>query len=187
MSIARTLLVLGALSTVPSALQAQPVAGSTPGSLRVTESGAAEYRIPIQVPPGIAGMEPKFALVYNSQAGNGVLGMGWNLEGLSSIARCPRTMAQDGARGRVQFDANDRFCLDGQRLVAVSGAYGADGTDYGTEIEGFTKLTSYGVVGGGPERFRARTKSGQIVDYGETPDSRIGAPNGAIASWVLNR
>jgi hypothetical protein len=31
------------------------VAGFTPGSFRVTESGSATYRIPIQVPPGIAG------------------------------------------------------------------------------------------------------------------------------------
>src|SRR3954463_11195667 len=129
MSIARTLLVLGALSTVPSVLQAQTtVAGSTPGSFRVTESGAAEYRIPIQVPPGIAGVEPKLALVYNSQAGNGPLGVGWTLEGLSSITRCPRTAAQDGVRGAINYNADDRFCLDGQRLMAISGSYGAEGT-----------------------------------------------------------
>src|SRR5690349_11584837 len=115
MSIARTILVLAALSTVQSVLQAQTtVAGSTAGSFRVTESGAAEYRIPIRVPPGIAGMEPKLAVVYNSQAGNGLLGVGWNLEGLSAITRCPMTMAEDGVRGAVNYDANDRFCLDGQ-------------------------------------------------------------------------
>src|SRR5436190_9302697 len=108
MTFIRTLLTLGTLCIASPLLQAQTtVAGATPGSFRVTESGAAEYRIPIQVPPGIAGMEPKLALVYNSQAGNGLLGVGWNLEGLSSITRCPRTMAQDGVRGSINYDSTD--------------------------------------------------------------------------------
>jgi hypothetical protein len=146
----RFVLLLGLLFSFP-ALAQTTAAGSTPGSFRVTESGAAEYRIALRVPPGIAGLEPKLALTYNSQAGNGLLGMGWNLEGLSAITRCPRTMAQDGVRGGVSYDANDRFCLDGQRLVAIPpGAYGADGTEYRTERESFTKVVSYGTAGSGP-------------------------------------
>lgn len=52
--------------------------------------------------------------------------MGWSLQGLSTITRCPRTKRQDGANGQVLFDANDRLCLDGQYLVVVNGSYGAD-------------------------------------------------------------
>jgi hypothetical protein len=79
------------------ASQAQTtVPGKIPGQFAVSPSGAATYSIPIQVPPGIAGMEPKLSLNYNSQAGNGIMGMGWNLGGLSSITRCPQTRAQDG-------------------------------------------------------------------------------------------
>src|SRR4029453_9504762 len=161
----------------PAQAQTQTtVAGSTPGSFRVTESGAAEYRIPIQVPPGIAGMEPRLALVYNSQAGNGLLGVGWNLEGLSAITRCARTMAQDGVRGGVSYDWNDRYCVDGRRLVLVSGAsYGADGAEYRTERESFSKVVSYGVVGNGPAWFKVWTKGGQVLEYGNTADSRIEA------------
>src|SRR4030095_5630171 len=147
-----------------SSVEAQTTAaGATPASFRATESGAAEDRIPIQVPPGIAGVEPKLALVYNSQAGNGLLGVGWNLEGLSAITRCPRTMAQDGVRGGVNYDANDRYCLDGQRLMAISGSYGADGTEYRTERESFTKVISYGSAGSGAAWVKAWTKGGQIV------------------------
>jgi hypothetical protein len=180
--------LLGLLLCLP-ALAQTTVAGPTPGSFRVTESGAAEYRIPLRVPPGIAGMEPKLALAYNSQSGNGLLGVGWNLEGLSSITRCPRTMAQDGARGGVNYDANDRFCLDGQRLMAINGgSYGADGTEYRTERESFSKIVSFGQAGSGPAWFEVRTKSGQTLEYGRTENSRIEAQGKTTAAvWAVSR
>ncbi|RTL57720.1 MAG: hypothetical protein EKK46_02610, partial [Rhodocyclaceae bacterium] len=42
------------------------------GQFSVNETGAATYTVPIQVPPGTAGIEPKLALSYNSQTGNGL-------------------------------------------------------------------------------------------------------------------
>src|SRR4029077_20351705 len=113
---------------------------SLPGKFSVGTSGAATYNIPIAVPPGTAGLAPSLSLEYNSQGGNGLLGIGWSLGGLPSIGRCPRTVAQDGALGGINFDANDRFCLDGQRLVVISGTYGADGSEYRTEVDTFSKI-----------------------------------------------
>jgi hypothetical protein len=153
-------------------------AGFTPSSFRVNESGAATYTIPIRVPSGTAGMEPQLALVYNSQAGNGLLGTGWSLSGLSFISRCGRTLAQDGVIAGVTYDSNDRYCIDGQRLVMVkppSGVYGADGVEYRTERESFTRIVSYGAAGNGPAYFKAWTKAGQIIEYGNTENSRIEA------------
>jgi hypothetical protein len=182
------LLVLLVLLAPALAKAQTTVAGSTPGSFRVTEGGAAEYRIPIRVTPGIAGMEPSLALSYNSQAGNGLLGMGWDLAGLSEITRCPRTMAQDGVRGGVNYDSNDRYCLDGQRLMAISGTYGADGTEYRAERESFTKVISYGAAGSGPAWFKAWTKSGQVMEYGNSADSRIEAQSKAtVRVWAVNK
>ena len=98
--------------------------GATKGNFSVNESGAATYAIPITVSPGTAGMEPQLALAYSSMGQAGPLGMGWTLSGLSSISRTKATLAQDGFIDGVDFDVSDRFILDGQRLMVVSGTYG---------------------------------------------------------------
>jgi hypothetical protein len=171
---------------VPSAALAQGMA--IPGTASVSDRGAARYTIPIALPPGTAGIAPALALSYNSQAGNGLLGMGWQLEGLSSVTRCPRTVATDGVHGGVLFDANDRFCLDGQRLIAISGTYGADGAEYRTEIESFAKVISRGAAGTGPAWFEVWTKSGQRLELGNSTDSRHLVFGGATArSWAVNK
>lgn len=175
------------LSATPSAYSATTI-GATPGSHQVSPSGAFTYTIPIAVPPGAAGIEPKLSLAYNSQGGNGLLGMGWNLSGLSGIHRCPKTVAQDGVLGGVNYDANDRYCLDGQRLVAISGAYGANATEYRTESESYSRIASYGSQGSGPSWWKVWTKSGQIIEYGNTADSRIEAQGKTeVMLWALNQ
>lgn len=159
-----------------------------PASFSVSESGAAGYTVPLQVPPGTAGMEPKLALSYSSQGGNGHVGVGWNLAGLSVITRCPRTMAQDGVRGAVRFDLDDRYCLDGQRLVAISGSHGGNGTEYRTEIETFSKIVSYGSAGSGPASFKVWTKAGLVVEYGATADSALELPGSStVMAWAVNK
>lgn len=162
--------------------------GSTPGSFEVSESGAATYTIPITVPPGTAGMAPNLSLTYNSQGGNGILGIGWSLTGLSSISRCPASIAQDGFKSGINYNSKDRFCLDGQRLVVVNGDYGADGTEYGTETESYSRIISYGTAGSGPAWFKVWTKAGQIMEYGNTDDSRIEAQGRTdVRQWGVNK
>jgi RHS repeat-associated protein len=161
--------------------------GTLAGTFDVDPSGAASYSIPIAVPPGSAGMTPGLSLNYSSNGGNGTLGRGWSLGGLSVISRCPQTIAQDGNPGGLNLDADDRFCLDGQRLLATSGAYGADGTEYRTEIESFTKVVSYGGNGTTPDYFQAWTRSGQRIRYGFNADSGFNPQNGETLLWAADR
>ncbi len=182
-SVSRLLLSLVLFAAAP--LQAQMLAA---GQFQVSESGATTYTIPVQVSPGIGGMEPKLSLNYSSQSGNGPLGVGWSLGGLGGVSRCPKTIAQDGVKGGINYDGNDRFCLDGQRLIAISGSEGADGTEYRTERESFAKIVSYGSAGNGPAWFKVWTKAGQVMEYGRTADARIEAQGKTSTRlWALNR
>jgi hypothetical protein len=95
--------------------------GRTPGTYAVSQTGAATYTIPLWVTPGALGIQPNLAITYNSQSGDGLLGPGFSLSGLSAISRCAKTWAQDGAPGAITLTASDRFCLDGNRLRSVSG------------------------------------------------------------------
>jgi hypothetical protein len=53
---------------------------------------------------------------------------------LTLLNRCSKTIAIDGVKGGVNYDDNDRYCLDGQRLIAISGQNGKSGSEYRTEI-----------------------------------------------------
>jgi hypothetical protein len=132
-------------------------------------------------------MMPGLSLDYSSQSGNGALGIGWTLSGVPVVTRCPRTLAQDGALGGINYDANDRFCMDGHRLVAISGAYGADGTQYRTEIESYSKIISRGNAGSGPAWFEVHTKSGQTMEFGNTTNSRVLGINSSARVWAVNK
>ena len=157
--------------------------GSIEGSFQVDAMGAASYSIPIQVPPGHGGVQPKLSLDYNSSAGNGIAGVGFNLTGLPKITRCARTMAQDGVRGGVKGDQDDRFCLDGQRLVASGGG----GTEYRTELETWSRITSVGNCNTGVCYFNVVAKDGTVIELGGTPDSRTMLLNGLVRTWSVSK
>ena len=113
------------------------------------------------------------------------MGVGWSLSGLSSITRCPRTKVHDGVVGSVNFDLNDRYCLDGQRLLAINGADGGHGIEYRTEAEEFSKVTSFAEAGAtnGPGSFVVKTKSGLTLEFGKTASSRVEAQGGSASQY----
>lgn len=161
----------------------------TPESTKVSSGGAATQSIPIVVPPGTAGVQPRLSFNYSSQGENSLLGVGWSVGGLPVIHRCPRTVAQDGFRGAINYDLNDRYCLDGQRLMMISGSfYGADNAEYRTEVDSFLKIKSFGAAGNGPAHFKVWTKGGELMEFGNSINSAIEAEGKAsIRVWALNK
>lgn len=161
----------------------------------VGESGSPSYSMPIAVPPGIAGMAPKLSLVYTGGV-NGPLGYGWGLHGLSTITRCPATIATDGLDQRkpVEFSDQDKLCLDGQRLIQTEAsglplafpqsndAQGLSGTasrEFRTEKESYARIRAFGLANKvltgdsvaadpstGPAYFKVWTKAGLVYEYG---------------------
>lgn len=136
------------------------------------------------VPPGIAVIEPKLSLSYNSQGGP--LGVSRSLTGLPVIHRCPTMSVLDGQLQGVNYDANDRYCLDGPRLVAVNSAYGVDANEYRSETEGYSRIVSYGAQGNGPASWKVWTKSGPPLEYGNTVVSSAPMSDGTGGSHVTN-
>src|SRR5262249_20689731 len=156
------------------------VSAAAAGRFAVNSDGAATYSYPIWVPKGRRDIESSVGINYNSRTGNGLLGVGWSLQGLSSITRCKRDMARDSGNAPITFTRSDAFCLDGQRLVAfpnvdtgVTGRYGAAGTEYRTEEDRFVRVINGPTDDKGPLSFEVRFKDGRIFFYGTTSDSRL--------------
>lgn len=94
--------------------------GEIPIQTGVSPTGAKTYTVPIQVYPGINGFEPQLSLAYNSQQGNGIVGIGWGIGGVQSIMRTSRNIYYDGKpQGALRTKA-DAFVLDGMRLIKIS-------------------------------------------------------------------
>lgn len=164
--------------------------GHTNGEFNVTDAGAAMYDIPLIFTPGSAGVQPSVSLTYSSQSGNGLLGLGWTIQGLSVITRASQTIAQDGEIKSISFTSDDRFALDGERLILVdsTNAYGGNGVEYRTEQNAFHKVVSYG-AGNTPTHFKVFTNSGLIMEYGSTDNTRVsvGGSQSPIAFWMLDK
>jgi RHS repeat-associated protein len=177
-SLFKTLTVVSFLWQPMVQVHGETVVGSIPAEFNVS-GGNASYSIPIQVAPGRGGMQPDLSLNYTG-GGNGVLGVGWSLGGLSSIHRCPANLEQDGFISGITFTDKDRYCLDGQRLIPVSGTNGAVGTEYRTEIDGYAQIKSYGGSVNNPSYFIAKTKAGQVITFGG------GNASLKFSSWTTN-
>jgi RHS repeat-associated protein len=173
---------------VPPISSGSGTPGKVGGTLAVASGGTAQYTIPIVIPPGTAGMAPSIALKYESNAGNGVAGTGWSIAGLSQITRCARDLAHDGVTAGVELSANDRFCLDEQRLVVVSGTYGAADSEYRTEVDNFTRIIALGRAGNGPASFLVMLRDGTKLEYGNSADSRLVLPGHSTPiAWSTNK
>lgn len=156
------------------------------GAFQVDESGAATYGLEFETPPVPSGLAPEFGLQYSSSGGNGEMGIGWGLAGESSITRCETDRDDDGYSDPVDFDSNDQFCLDGQRLILVSGTHGAVGAVYKLESDNVKRVTIITSGTQEPGSFKLESPKGTTSTYGSTADSRFGGGAGKTVEWSLS-
>ncbi|WP_437877018.1 FG-GAP-like repeat-containing protein [Sorangium sp. So ce513] len=164
-------------------------AGTIPGTFSISSTGEAVYTMDLTTVPSRAGMGPRLQLVYRSDAGDGVLGAGFSIAGLSAITRCPKNLAQDGEIRGVRYDGEDALCFDGQRLVPVGEAPGI--IEYRTFPDTFVKVVGhYPPEGAAPAEalfFEAHLPDGRVVEYGRTEGSKPLARGGAPRAWLANK
>ena len=166
--------------------EATDVVGSPTGQFAVSPTGAATYSIPIDVPPGIGGMQPQISIVYNSQSGMGNVGWGCSISGLSAITRGVKDIYHDGQAKGLRYEDDDAYFLDGKRLVHVSGVEGALGCLYHPEGEPFTDVTVKS--GSGGKYFEVKTPEGNTAVYGDIDNSRVVFNSGGqkVAAWHIH-
>ena len=164
-------------------------AGTMAGTFGTTSTGEATYSLPLVTVPGRASVEPQLALTYSSAGDDGVVGVGFSLAGLSSIARCAGNLADDGEIRGVRYDANDKLCLDGKRLVPVGQQPGL--VEYRTLPDTFTKVVGHYPVGKEATEsaisFEAHLPSGLVIEYGARESERPLAKNGAPRAWLSTK
>ena len=143
--------------------QVTPDRSKIVGQIAVTEgttpTGGRTYTVPIDVAPGRNGVQPRLSVFYNSQNGNGQMGKGWSLSGLSSIVRGSRSIYYDGKTDGIDLSKDDAFYLDGVRLIKKS--YTSSQINFETE-QGNIRATAF--------------LSGTVVKYFE-----VKYPNGTVA------
>ena len=160
-------------------------------------TGTASVSVPIATSPARSGFAPELALRYNSGAGNGPFGFGWNLA-LPSITR--RT-----DRGLPRYwdgEESDVFILSGSEdLVPVpspAGAIDPPGYEvrrYRPRIEGlFARIERWTAAGTGETHWRSISRDNVTTLYGLDNDSRLidpADPDPAyptrIFSWLISQ
>jgi RHS repeat-associated protein len=148
-------------------------------SAEVDNSGSLSHTIEINLPPGTAGIAPDLSLEYNSNDDNGILGIGWSLNGISYIIR-------DSSRG-INYDGSDTYAGGGGTLIKQS-----SGT-YSYEYENFAKIERFGTSGDGPKYWLETKPDGTKYYFGAYNDSANNAnikaidKNESVRVWTLSK
>lgn len=133
---------------------------SLPMTTDVNNNGAAVITIPIDCPPGAGGLKPDLSFVYNSQAGDGIMGPGWSIGGMSKISRVPYKYYYSNYSNAVNFTNQDDYSLDGIRLIK-----GNDGKYY-------PEVFDNSVITFANNSFIVSKPNGYVYTYGGTNDSK---------------
>lgn len=186
------IVLLSLISVYGQPLQSNTV-GKTEGNFSIDLMGRANYSMPLEVPPGINGMEPKLSINYNSGGPNSILGQGFSIGGLSAITRAGTNLGNSDKMRPMSYTADDKLYLDGQLLVLVNGTPWATGAEYRTETETFAKIvytlpldSTPGTQGKG--YFTVWDKDGNIYEYGNGNSSKLYSTNQVnVKGWSVSK
>jgi len=165
-----------------------------PATASVSQTGAANYHIPIEVPPGTNGVQPNISIVYNSQGGFGTMGIGWDISGLSAITRGTKSFYFDNSvsKNAVQFTDEDELYLDGQRLILLNGQHLQVNAVYCFEVENYSRVTIK--EHNSKIYFELKTLDGQIFEYGkdnaEYRSANVGVwsnSTNSVLAWKISK
>jgi hypothetical protein len=168
-----------AVHVAPALAVREIVPGVMPVSFAVMDSGDAGLSIPIAISPGRNA--PDLRVSYSSSAGETSLGVGFSLSVGSAITRCPKTKSLDREQRPIFYDANDSFCIDGQRMVEIS--RNGQTVEFRTFPDTQIKIVGQ-VLEHGPAYFEAWLPSGDRIDFGKTPETRPMANIGVPRAWL---
>lgn len=158
-------------------------------------TGTGSTSIPIATSPGRSGFGPQLALSYDSGAGNGPFGFGWNLS-LPSVTR----KTDKGLPRYLDTEESDVFVLSGaEDLVPLLNSKGARFEDkasvpgyvihrYRPRIEGlFAYIERWARQSDGDMHWRSISKDNILTLYGKDSYSRIVDPENPdrVFSWLI--
>jgi RHS repeat-associated protein len=104
-------------TTISGLKAANPVSAPLMEAPAASQTGDANINYPLMLPAGVSGMQPSLSVTYSSGIGNGWMGEGWNIGGLSSIS-------VDTRWGTPAFTAGQEtelYSLDGEMLAYPEG------------------------------------------------------------------
>jgi hypothetical protein len=156
-------------------------------------TGTGSMSVLIATSPGRSGFSPQLSLSYDSGAGNGIFGLGWNLS-LPSITR----KTDKGLPRYWDSEESDVFILSGaEDLMPVLKADGTiDETErdgyrirkYRPRIEGlFARIERWTKVDSGETHWKSVSRDNITTLYGKTVESRIADPDEPthVFSWLI--
>jgi len=173
---------------------ANPLAGySTIAPPEPNNMGTANLTYPIQVPVGRGGMQPNIMLTYNSNGGNGVCGMGWDLP-----VPCISVETRWGVPLYHDEDETETYLLNGEQLLVSHDSLPTFARRYENRDANYTKRFYPRVEGAFDSILRHGTspqtywwevfdRQGTCYIYGQGNGELRSRQRNAVAKWYLTR
>jgi hypothetical protein len=157
-------------------------------------TGTGSTTVPLAISPGRSGFGPELSLSYDSGAGNGPFGFGWNLS-LPAITRktdkgLPQYRDAEESDVFILSGAEDLVPLlnpDGSRYEDTDTAPGYTIHRYRPRIEGLFARIERWTRSDGDIHWRSISKDNILTLYGKDANSRIADPADprCVFSWLI--